>query len=204
MELPFREMPNNIQKMLTAANEIMMDVGPQGLTIAGVSEKSGLDIKKIEAQFPTVNKIIEELVSRDIEFTSDLFIKTMNDRGKADIKLSRLVKELLNHYENSFPILKLVTFAGDPTEMDGVFYSQVIRREHIERYRQNTAVLARLIAQGQSEGLFTEIDPLEAAYLLRGMVSFSIKYRSMLKENVDERNDHADVIVRVLLKGLLR
>ena len=71
MELPFREMPNNIQKMLTAANEIMMDVGPQGLTIAGVSEKSGLDIKKIEAQFPTVNKIIEELVSRDIEFTSD-------------------------------------------------------------------------------------------------------------------------------------
>jgi hypothetical protein len=113
------------------------------------------------------------------------------------------VRELLTRYQKSYPLYEIVSvgidndFGGEPTIV------QNLKQEHLDRYRQNTAILGRLIAQGQSENLFTDVDPLEAAYLLRGMISAAIRYRRMSNRE-DDMRDHADVIMRVFLKGLLR
>ena len=79
-----------------------------------------------------------------------------------------------------------------------------LSKPDLERYRQNTAIIGRIIAQGQSEGLFVkDIDPLEAAYILRGMVNAAIKYWDLLKKD-EPLHSHADTVTRLFLKGVYK
>lgn len=193
------------EEILSVANDLFMERGPGEVGLNDIAEKAGMDLTTVESLYPNVMAIINDLLVEELETSSELFTKVMNDRGKADIKLSRLVKELLVRYKKSYTIQKLINNSGDPTDVDTAFYSKTIKPEHVERYRQNIAILARLIAQGQSENLFVDnIDPLEAAYLLRGMISSSVKYQNLLMEKGEEAKDTAEVIIRIFLKGLLR
>ena len=82
-------------------------------------------------------------------------------------------------------------------------FHKMLEDDLLWRSLQNTAIIGRLIAQGQSENLFTDVDPLEAAYLLRGMIGAAIRFRRIACKE-DDMRDHADIIMRVFLKGLLR
>lgn len=189
---------------LAAAHEVFNRRGASKATLEEIAKEAKSDVKHVKAHFSSVDDALEQMITRDVEETSELFTKIINDRGKADIKLTRLVRELLTRYQKSYPLFQLVSIGienggGD----DEALIKKRVNKEHLDRYRQNTAIIGRLIAQGQSENLFTDVDPLEAAYLLRGMISAAIRYRRIAGK-ADDMRDHADIIMRVFLKGLLR
>ncbi len=189
--------------LLDAVQEVLSRKGLSATTLEDVAKEAKVDLKQVKAAFATVDLLVEEAIGRDIEETSELFTKIINDRGKADIKLTRLVRELLTRYQRSYPLFNIVSVGIESEMEEQAALKNRMGKEHIDRYRQNTAIIGRLIAQGQSENLFTDIDPLEAAYLLRGMIGAAIRYRRMAKKD-DDMRDHADIIMRVFLKGLLR
>jgi AcrR family transcriptional regulator len=189
--------------ILNAAQELFARKGADNVTLDEVAVEAGIDAKKVKAHYTDIESMLDEILERDIADSSDLFTKIINDRGKADIKLTRLVRELLTRYQKSYPLFQVISMSIDNTAADDQVLRGRMKQEHLDRYRQNTAIIGRLIAQGQSEGLFTDVDPLEAAYLLRGMISAAIRYRKVTGKN-DDMRDHADVIMRVFLKGLLR
>lgn len=194
---------NDNEKILAAAQEVFSRGGTLEASLDDIATEAGLDAKKVKALYPTVDAMIDEILTRDISESSELFTKVINDRGKADIKLTRLVRELLTRYQKSYPLFQVIGMSVDNNAADDQVLRGQMKQEHLDRYRQNTAILGRLIAQGQAEGLFTDVDPLEAAYLLRGMISAAIRYRKVTGRN-DDMRDHADVVMRVFLKGLLR
>lgn len=196
-----KEKENEI--ILTASQELFVQKGAPNVSIEEIAAESGLDLKKVKSHYNSVEDILDEILERDIAHSSELFTKVINDRGKADIKLTRLVRELLTRYQKSYPLFQVISMSIDNSAADDQVLRGCLKQEHLDRYRQNTAIIGRLIAQGQSEGLFTDVDPLEAAYLLRGMISAAIRYRKVTGKT-DDMRDHADVIMRVFLKGLLR
>lgn len=193
----------NNEQILVAAQEVFARNGTLNASLKDIADEAGLEEKKVVAIYPSVEEVIDEILARDIEESSELFTKVINDRGKADIKLTRLVRELLTRYQKSYPLFQVIGMSVDNNAADDLVLRGRLKQEHLDKYRQNTAILGRLIAQGQSEGLFTDVDPLEAAYLLRGMIGAAIRYRKVTMKNNDMR-DHADAIMRVFLKGLLR
>jgi AcrR family transcriptional regulator len=189
--------------ILEAAQEVLARKGAEAATIEDVAKEAKLDLKQVKGSFATIDLIIEELIGRDVSEVSELFTKIINDRGKADIKLTRLVRELLTRYQKSYALFQILSVGVETAGGEEAALRVRMRKEQVDRYRQNTAIIGRLIAQGQSENLFTDVDPLEAAYLLRGMIGAALRYRSVAKKD-DDMRDHADVVMRVFLKGLLR
>lgn len=189
--------------VLDAAQVVFASKGCAKTTLDDIAKHAKLDVKKLKAAFPSVEAIIQAILAKDIAESTDLFTRIINDRGKADVKLARLVRELLSRYQQSYVVSCVVSEGVENSDSDIRFVKSCLNQELIDRYRQNTAIIGRLIAQGQSEGLFTDADPLEAAYLLRGMMGAAVRYRAVTGKNDDIR-DHADFVMRIFLKGLLR
>jgi AcrR family transcriptional regulator len=189
--------------VLEAAQKVFERKGAKYATIEEIAAEAKLDAKKVKAVFPNVEAVIQEVLDRDVEETSELFTRTINDRGKADVKLTRLVRELLTRYQHSYVLSCVVSEGVETGDENEPFVKAQLTKRHVDRYRQNTAILGRLVAQGQSEGLFTDVDPVEAAYLLRGMIGAAVRFRKVTEKR-DDMRDHADIIMRIFLKGLLR
>jgi len=189
--------------IIMAAQAVFARKGANEATIEDIAKEAKLDGKKVKAMYGSVEVLLDDIIDRDVNESTELFTKIINDRGKADIKLTRLVRELLTRYQQSYPLFQIISMSVDNTAADDQVLKGRLKQEHLDRYRQNTAIIGRLIAQGQSENLFTDVDPLEAAYLLRGMISAAIRYRKVTEKD-DDMRDHADIIMRVFLKGLLR
>lgn len=186
-----------------AAQKVFKVKGCANTTLEDIAKEAKVDVKKLKAAFPSVEAIIHGILDKDIAESTDLFTRVINDRGKADVKLTRLVRELMLRYQQSYIVSAVVSEGVENSDSDIRFVKSCLTPSHIDRYRQNTAILGRLIAQGQSEGLFTDADPVEAAYLLRGMLGAAVRYRTVTGKDDDIR-DHADFVMRIFLKGLLR
>jgi AcrR family transcriptional regulator len=191
------------EAVLAAAQAIFNRKGVSATTLEDIAKEAKIDLKHVKNVYGSADAVLQEIISKDVEESSDLFTKIINDRGKADIKLTRLVRELLTRYQKSYPLFQLAAISLESLGPDEEFLRSKVSKQHVDRYRQNTAIIGRLIAQGQSENLFTDVDPLEAAYLLRGMIGAAIRYHRVAKKD-DDLRDHADIIMRIFLKGLLR
>lgn len=189
--------------LLTAGADLIARKGVEHLSIDELAKAAKIDAKKAKTLFANPGAVLNELVRRELDESAELFTKVVNDRGKADIKLTRLVRELMTRYQSGYSLYHLMSAGMEHAPQDDELLHSPIAQEHIDRYRQNTAILGRLIAQGQSENLFTDVDPLEAAYLLRGMIRSALMYRRVAERETDMR-DQADVVMRIFLKGLLR
>ncbi len=186
-----------------AAQDVFRKKGCAQATLEEIAKQAKVDIKKLKSTFPSVEAIIQAILTKDVAESTELFTRIINDRGKADVKLARLVRELMARYQQSHVVSCVVSEGVENSDSDIRFVKSCLTPELIDRYRQNTAILGRLIAQGQSEGLFTDADPVEAAYVLRGMLGAAIRYRAVTGKDDDIR-DHADFVMRVFFKGLLR
>ncbi|MGC8741737.1 MAG: TetR/AcrR family transcriptional regulator [Candidatus Sumerlaeaceae bacterium] len=186
-----------------AAQKVFRSKGCAKASLEDIAKEAKIDVKKLKSAYPSVEAIIQGILDKDIAESTELFTRIINDRGKADVKLTRLVRELLLRYQQSYVVSCVISEGVEHSDSDIRFVKSCLSSDHIDRYRQNTAILGRLIAQGQSEGLFTDADPVEAAYLLRGMMGAAVRYRSVTGKEDDIR-DHADFVMRIFFKGLLR
>jgi AcrR family transcriptional regulator len=186
-----------------AARELFDKKGIEQTTLADIASAARLDLKIVKRQYANSSEVLREILSEGIDVTSKYFQKIVNERGKADVRLTRLVKELLRRYEEHYPLFKLVSISFESLNDEDLQLRGILTKEQIDRYRQNTAIIGRLIAQGQSDGLFLDANPLETAYLLRGMINAVIKYWRITDKG-GSLASHADALMKLFLKGLCK
>lgn len=190
--------------VLEAAKRRFLQQGLDKVSLEDVAEEAGVTISKIKAIFPTPTDILRGLLTMGIDETTASISNILARRGKPDLKINHLVRELLKRYDQHYPLDKLVSISFETLGEESLVLRGVLSAEQVERYHQNTAIIARLIAKGQSENLFiSNVDPLEAAYVLRGMINFVIKFRDATNNKVPLIN-YARNIIRIFLKGLYR
>ncbi len=186
-----------------AAKEMFDKKGVEGTTLAAIATAAHVNPKTVKKQYAKSSEILREILSEGIDVTSRYFQKIVNERGKADVRLTRLVKELLRRYQEHYPLFKLASINFESLNEEDLQLRGILTKEQIARYRQNTAIMGRIIAQGQSEGLFVDADPLETAYLLRGMINAAIKYWQITNKG-ESLASHTNVIMKLFLKGLYK
>ena len=184
-----------------AAKDLFSKKGVEQISLAAIANGANVDLKAVKKQYGNSTEILREILSEGIEETSRYFQKIVSERGKADLKLTRLVSELLRRYEEHYPLYKLVSISFESLNDEDLHLRGILTKEQIDRYRQNTAIIGRLIAQGQSEGLFVDVDPLETAYLLRGMINATVKYWHIATKG-ESLASHAGTLMKLFLKAL--
>ncbi len=192
------------EQVFIAAQTIFSEMPVSKVSLKDIADASNVNVKKITSDYEDSQTLLHSILVEGIEDTTKLFIRMVDARGKADIKLIRLVRELLRRYQRHSPLFRLTSINFQTLSEIDLEMHNVMTFEDLERYRQNSAIIARIIAQGQSEGLFVkDVDPLEAAYLLRGMISNAIQYWQLLKKE-EPLDAHADIVTRVFLKGVYK
>jgi AcrR family transcriptional regulator len=190
------------EQLLHAAVGLFAQKGAD-TTLEEIIKEAKLDLKKAKALFSSADEILDQIIQREIRESIDIFTKAINDKGKADVKLTRLVRDIMTRYAASPSLFHILNMTVEAVCEEEALLLPLIPEKTVDAYRQATAIIGRLIAQGQTEGVFTDADPLEAAYLLRGMIRSAIFFRRVAGRD-DDMRDHADVVMRIFLKGLLR
>ena len=191
------------EKILTATKKCFVRIGLKKMKLADIATESGVSEEKIKKTYTDKNAIISELMSHGIDKVTALLEKSINARGKADVKLSRFVKSLLTDYEKHAPLFKLVSINFGTLDSEDLALRKLLTRDQIRRYRLNTTIIGRLIAEGQSEGIFRKSDPLEAAYYLRGLIHGAIRYWSATSYE-GKLSDFADKVMRMFFTGMYK
>lgn len=192
------------EKVLAAAQDLFNQKPLSEVDMKAIAEASGISQTEITEEFKNPREILRTIVSQAIEEATKLFIRIVDARGKADMKISRIVRELLRQYELCRPLGRLVSINFMTLDEQDIEIQRIMTKDQIDRYRQNTAIIGRVIAQGQSEGLFSkDIDPLEAAFLLRWMINGTIKYWQYLGKE-EPLTEHAELVSRIFLKGVYK
>ncbi|MBN1903441.1 hypothetical protein JW926_19140, partial [Candidatus Sumerlaeota bacterium] len=168
-----------------------------------ISKKSGIPENKLKETYKDKNRLIQSLLSAGIDHVTELLEKSINARGKPDIKLSRFIKSLLDDYENYDPLFRLVSINFESLNSESLYLRNLVTQDQIDRYRRNTAIIARIIADGQSEGIFRKADPLECAFFLRGLINSAILYWKATRYE-GSLGDFADRIMRIFLTGIYK
>lgn len=191
------------RKIFVAGQKVFDEKGFHDANLSDVAETAGVDISVVKSYCPTKEKLLNEILSEGIGAITAFLHKIVNDRGKADAKVGKIVREVLRQYEAYYPMFKLISINMESLNQEDLEIKGVLEHEKIEKYRQNTAVIGRIVAKGQMDGLFSDVNPLEAAYLLRGMIMSAIKYWQATGKNQPLEN-YADTIIRVFLKGITK
>jgi AcrR family transcriptional regulator len=173
------------------------------MTLEDVANKAGIDKKKLKEEYADRNSLLREMMSIGIDHITGVLEKSLNARGKADVKISRFVKGLLADYENHAPLYKLVSINFETLNKDSILLRELLNQDQIDRYRRNTMIIGRIIAEGQSEGIFRKADPLESAFFLRGLIYSAILYWSATKYE-GSLGDFADRVMRIFLTGIYK
>jgi AcrR family transcriptional regulator len=188
--------------LIAAAIPVLARRGPEA-TLEEIAKEAKLDIRKARAAVAGVEELVDDIIRREVAESIEIFTKAINDRGKADVKLTRLVRDLMSRYAATPAAFHILNLTVEAVQEEEALLLPMVKPESVDSYRQATAIIGRLIAQGQTEGVFTDGDPLEAAYLLRGMIRSAIFFRRVAQRE-DDMRDHADVVMRIFLRGILR
>jgi len=189
------------EKIIDTAKALFAKVGFKNTSLDMIVKESGVDKKTIQKHFKDTLNILENIVGKGVKELTDIFTRIINERGKSETKLSKLVTAILKQYESDLEFFKILEMTFSGTDEDEWLENSLII-DHFSQHRQNTAMIGRLIAQGQSEGQFIDsIDPVEASYLLRGLIRAEVKYWQDIKRK-KKLSDKADNILRVFFKGI--
>src|ERR1043166_6005080 len=107
--------------ILAAADAVFQTKGASSTSLEEIAKQAKLDLKHVKAAYSSADALLNDVISRDVEESSDLFTKIMNDRGKADIKLTRLVRELLTRYQKRYPLFHLASYGLENTSAEDDF-----------------------------------------------------------------------------------
>jgi len=191
------------EKIFTAAKICFKNFGLKNMTLACIAKEAGLTEKEIKTYYKDVYSLVSDLMTKGIDDVTAILEKSIHSRGKADVKLSRFVKTLLSDYEIHAPLSKLVSMNFEYLDEECYMLRNLLTQEQIDRYRLNTVILGRLIAEGQSEGNFRKADPLEYAYYLRGLINAALRYWIATKYE-GALADFAENIMRTFFTGIYK
>jgi len=190
------------EALLAAAGSVLAKRGAEA-TLEDIAKEAKVDIRRARTIVSGPGELLDQIIQREVAESIEIFTKAINDRGKADVKLTRLVRDLMTRYSATPSVFHILNLSVEAVQQEEGLLLPIVSEQSVDAYRQATAIIGRLIAQGQTEGVFTDGDPLEAAYVLRGMIRSAIFFRRVAGRE-DDMRDHADVVMRIFLKGLLR
>jgi len=191
------------EKVFSATRKCLHEIGLKKMKMADVAAESGVSEDRIKMHFPDKKAVVSELMSLGIDHVTSILEKSISARGKADVKIQRFIKKLLTDYEIHDPLFKLVSLNFQTLDEEGLLLRKLVTQDQINRYRRNTAIIGRLIAVGQSEGIFRKLDPLECAYFLRGLIHGAIRY--WIATNYEGKlSDYAEQVTRIFFTGIYK
>ncbi len=190
-------------KVLDITKKVFHRLGLENMTMSDVARESQIPEPRLKKEYHDKDTLIKALMSKGIDDVTSILEKSIGSRGKADVKISRFVKSLLSDYEIHAPLFKLVSINHETLDKECLLLRNLLGQEQIDRYRKNTVILGRLIAEGQSEGIFRKADPLECAYYLRGLINSAVRYWQVTRQegNLEE---FADRVMRMFLTGVYK
>lgn len=194
---------NQKEKVWQTANACLKKIGLEKMTLKDVAKKAELSLEIIKQTYKNKNVLIRAMMTAGIDHVTNLLEKSIHARGKPDIKLSRFVKSLLDDYENYDPLFRLISINFDSLNSESLYLRKLVTKNQIDRFRRNTAIIARIIADGQSEGIFRKADPLECAFFLRGIINSAILYWKATKYE-GSLGDFSDRVMHIFLTGIYK
>ncbi len=189
------------KKIFNAAQKVFDEKGFYEASLDEISESAEISVKEVKELYPSKERIFNEIMSEGIDVITQFLHKIINERGKADAKITKIIREILKKYEEYYPLFKLISINMESVNQEEMAIKGVLEQEKIEKYRQNTAVIGRIISKGQIEGVFSDCNPLEAAYMLRGMIVSAVKYWQATGKTQPLEN-YTDSITKIFFKGI--
>ena len=96
-------------RLFEVAREIFSEKPLKEITVKEIAARCDFKEKALLDDFKSAEDVLREIILQGIDETTNLFIRMVDARGKADIKLIRLVRELLRLYETHAPLFRLVS-----------------------------------------------------------------------------------------------
>lgn len=159
--------------ILAAARKVIAAKGLAAATMDEIAEAAGIAKGTIYLYFKNKRDLFQEVVAHALGRLVAELDQINRSGGDAVTRLAQMLHLLLMTLEREEAFFRVYS-----TEFPVLhFYQEEAALKVRELDRQFTAILAEVIEQGMTAGLFQEGDPQQMAYILRGMVRAVALYK---------------------------
>lgn len=186
------------------AIELFRRNGILNVSLEEIAKQANISMDIVCKEYASVATLVGQIAERENAAIAQIHIECLDSPGRPDVRLTRLVKEAMVRLAKGY-VLELFNTAGriNNPEEHAVMMNN-IPPNMLDYRRQNTAAIARIIAQGQADGTFSQFDPMEGAFLLRGMLHASMFYRETPYASEEDAANYAECVIRLFFKGIYR
>lgn len=186
------------------AIELFRRNGILNVSLEEIAKQANISTDVVHKEYSSVTALVSRIAERENAAIAQIHIECLDSPGRPDARLARLVKEVMIRLAKGY-VLELFNTAGrisNPEEH--TFMMKSLPPNILDYRRQNTAAIARIIAQGQADGTFAQFDPMEGAFLLRGMLHATMFYRDKPYTSEEDAENYAEFVTRLFFKGIYR
>lgn len=202
--VPALELSPEAAQLLSAANDMFFKHGISGSTIEMIAHAADICPKLAAEIYPTMADVLRALVERDYRDMTELYANMIDATGRPDLRLTCLIRETIIRSAKSY-LCQIIYSAGRvENHADRAFFFEHVPVQLADFRKHNTAIICRIIAQGQLDGTFAQFDPAQGAFLLRGLLHSALFYKLEAQLNDQEIEEHADLIIKLFFRGILR
>ncbi len=188
------------REILAAARQIMVQRGPEAVTMEEIAAAAGVAKGTIYLYFQGKEDLIRALVSQVGQNLIREIEDLLGQEGRAAGKLRQVVAVLLDYLERErflFPVYARDLMQGGGPARESRWPTV---RGMEERF---VALLNGLFAEGIRNGEFAPADPLLLTFLVRGLVR-AVGYYQMVSRREDAVQATMPVIITLLTSGIIR
>lgn len=152
------------EKILRVAEEMISESGMEGLRLKDVAERVGIRPPSVFAHFDGREAIGDAVAGRIVEQIARVISSALDDGGSAELRLRSGVRAFAAHLWANPAHARMLMRDLARTRSPGAFdiYSPLV--DVIEE------TVARLLAEGESEGVFRKVDPSTFVAQIQGAV----------------------------------
>lgn len=182
-------------QILRAARAVFIEKGFSAARVQDVARRAGLSKGAVYFYFASKRDLLQALVEEEHELTLSFLEQAAGDTRPAPIKLLDLGRQYLDYFAG---LKSPPRFFILMTEM--AIRDEEIRTRVVEIHERFVEELARIIADGQTQGHFASVDPVAVAQLLKAFID-GLAGESAVGIRPDVRRLSTDGI-RIIFEGL--
>lgn len=152
-------------QILRAARAVFIDKGFTSARVQDIARRAGLSKGAVYFYFDSKRDLLQALVDEEHELTLSFLERAASDTRPATVKLLDLGRQYLDYFAG---LKSPPRFFILMTEM--AIRDEEIRARVVEIHERFVEELARIIAEGQQQGQFADVDPVAVAQLLKAFI----------------------------------
>lgn len=167
-------------RIIAAATEVLVDVGPRGVTVDAIAERSGVAKSTLYRHWPSINDLLIEVIQANVPDLSP----TVEGVG-----CEEALRSVMRQLAKSFAAPEWVRIVPSLIALRQEFpeVAELMQADRFERM----GPIADLLQQGVTEGVLPgDLDPSRVTQLLVGPLFFAL-----IMGDVHDLDHLADVVV---------